>query len=325
MMCAMTPVAVADIEREVRWLFAQLDAEDFEAIASRLASDVELADEITGDWLRGERRVAAYLGAQRDVVTNVRSELSSLRCRFVATGVGLATFDVRQHYELDHVPRCEALTGSAVFSFADDPPRIQLLHLGSGDNQQADDGRTTGVPMPAHGALRNRRLARGLSLRALARASGLSAGYVSQIERRIVVPSEDALQRLAQALGTSLADLRSPEAEARARALVREADRVVVEIDDFQMRHESLTHPAEGIDAFVGALARGAALAPGAEHDSPEFLLVLSGRLHVSCGDAAFELSRGDSLVIRSNTPHGLRTLGDGPVRFLSVRQKETP
>jgi transcriptional regulator with XRE-family HTH domain len=315
---------IADIEREVRWLFAQLDAERFDAVASRLAPDVELADEITGDWLRGERRVAAYLGAQHDVVTDVRSELSSLRCRFVASSVGLATFDVRQHYQLDRVPHSEVLTGSAVFSFTEEPPRIQLLHLGTGANPPADEGGAVLVPAPSQGALRNRRIQSGLSLRDLARASGLSAGYISQIERRIVVPSEDALRRLAEALGTSLEDLRSPEAEVRSRALVREVDRIVVEIDDLQMRHESLVRPGEGVDAFIGTLARSATMTAGAEHDSPEFLLVLMGRLHVSCGEAAFELSRGDALVVRPRTPHGLRALGDGPARFLSVRQKET-
>lgn len=100
---------------------------------------------------------------------------------------------------------------------------------------------------------------------------------------------------------------------------------IVGEIDDPQMRHESLAGPREGIDAFISTPTRGAAMTKATKHDSPEFLLVLAGRMRVSYGDAALEMSHGDALVVRPRTPRGLRALGDRSARFLSVHQKETP
>lgn len=100
---------------------------------------------------------------------------------------------------------------------------------------------------------------------------------------------------------------------------------IVVEIDDLQMCQESLVQPGEGIDAFIGTLARGATMTKATKHDSPEFLLVLARRMRVSCGDAALETSYRDALVVRPCIPHGLRALGARSARFLSVHQKETP
>ena len=48
---------------------------------------------------------------------------------------------------------------------------------------------------------------RGLSGRALAQAAGISAAYLSQIERGARKPSVSVLRRLAQALGVTLDDI----------------------------------------------------------------------------------------------------------------------
>ena len=57
--------------------------------------------------------------------------------------------------------------------------------------------------------LRGERLKRSLSQEALAELSGLSRNYVSSIERGIVSPSLATLEKLAKALGISIAKLMS--------------------------------------------------------------------------------------------------------------------
>ena len=70
-------------------------------------------------------------------------------------------------------------------------------------------------------ALRLERRKRGLTLAELAAASGLSKGFVSQIENDKTSPSLDTLERLAGALDLRVVDLLARPRGPRARAPCR--------------------------------------------------------------------------------------------------------
>lgn len=66
--------------------------------------------------------------------------------------------------------------------------------------------------------VRQRREEKGMSLSALARASGVSKGYLSQIENDSAPrPSAETLYRMASTLGTTVADLLGREVETASR------------------------------------------------------------------------------------------------------------
>ncbi|MEQ8967536.1 MAG: nuclear transport factor 2 family protein [Azospirillaceae bacterium] len=112
-------------------MFATLDREAFATVASWLAPDAELGDELTGGWRRGREDVAAYLAGQSGAVTEVRSRLTSVAASCPADGLGLATFAVRQTYRLGGAPRDETLLGTMLVDLGDPgQPRLRLLHLG---------------------------------------------------------------------------------------------------------------------------------------------------------------------------------------------------
>ena len=112
-------------------LFGTLDREDFLAVAGLLTEDAELCDELTGRWMRGRAEVSAYLTGQSGVVTAVRSELTSVAASRLASGVGLATFAVRQTYRVSGDLRREDLLGAALFDLSDvEAPQLRHLHLG---------------------------------------------------------------------------------------------------------------------------------------------------------------------------------------------------
>lgn len=102
----------------LRSLFHTLDREDFIAAAELLTEDSELADELTGAWIRGRAGVSAYLLKQTGVVTDVRSQLSSLVTSRLADDVALVTFAVRQDYRLSAENRGEDLLGTAILDLA---------------------------------------------------------------------------------------------------------------------------------------------------------------------------------------------------------------
>jgi transcriptional regulator with XRE-family HTH domain len=59
------------------------------------------------------------------------------------------------------------------------------------------------------------RVKQGLSLNALAAAAGISPSHLSRIERGLTVPSYDVLDRVADAIGSDLRELRAEEESAR--------------------------------------------------------------------------------------------------------------
>ena len=59
------------------------------------------------------------------------------------------------------------------------------------------------------------RVKQALSLNALASAAGISPSHLSRIERGLTVPSYDVLDRVADAIGSDLRELRAEEESAR--------------------------------------------------------------------------------------------------------------
>ena len=57
-------------------------------------------------------------------------------------------------------------------------------------------------------------------------------------------------------------------------------------------------------------------------HEGQEFNFVLSGSMRLTVGDMAYDLNKGDSAYFNSGLPHGIKVLGDVPVKFLAVVMK---
>ena len=151
----------ASIDEAVYSLFEQLDAEAWDALVATLHPDAELADELTGEWLRGRDRVAGYLQAQRGIVSGISSRLRSLSSRWLGPELGLATFVLEQRYDLDGIEHRENLTGTTIFAFDDDSERLLLLfHLGAQSAPReatAESGGAVGEPVTLGQILRRRR------------------------------------------------------------------------------------------------------------------------------------------------------------------------
>jgi transcriptional regulator with XRE-family HTH domain len=324
--------AVASIEQALHELFQDIDQEAFDRLAARLDEAVELADEITGEWLRGKRRVAAYLRASKGVVTNIHSRISAVSARWLTESVGLATFSAQQHYSLDVLQHNETLTGSALFALSDDrPARLLLLHLGTSspaghdaDPEQApaasDLPRT---PSTLGERLRRERLDARLSLRALAEQAGVSASLLSQLERGIVEPNLSSVRRIASALGTSVGHLAdaSNEGDAEEIEVTRVGARRLVDLPDSPLRAELLVRDGgRRLEVWIGILP--AATDPhlrSRQHPRDEFILVLEGRMQLQQRGRETWLESGDAVYIRAGAEHRLASGGNEPLRFLSV------
>jgi transcriptional regulator with XRE-family HTH domain len=177
---------------------------------------------------------------------------------------------------------------------------------------------TDDTPRLAVGAqVRRWRLERGSTLAALAAASGVNTGYLSQIENDKASPSLSTLAAIGEALQVPPAWFLMAETEPP--LVVRAADRpvrrgpsgeVTAFIDGHAARDISIVEVTVPPGSGIGAHSH-----PGDEHH-----LVLSGRFRGSQAGHLVELGPGDYLRWDGAVPHDGEVVGDEPRRMLIFR-----
>lgn len=168
--------------------------------------------------------------------------------------------------------------------------------------------------------LKRLRTERGLSLREVAAASGVSASLLSQLERDLANPSISTVQRIARSLHVSVFAL-LPEDDRPAATVVRPDDRRKLVIQDGQLRYELLSPDTNRqMEVWMGRLEPGAEMgSETSSHASEEFILVLRGRMRIVLGGEIHLLEEGVSIQYDGNIPHRIINAGEEELAFLSA------
>src|SRR5690242_14156875 len=111
-------------------------------------------------------------------------------------------------------------------------------------NAAAPMGAESTVEVDLGARIRALRLARGETLRRLAAEAGVTESFLSQVERGVASPSIASVQRIARALGQSIAELFA--ADERAGIVVRARDRRRVVYQGLGAIDEFLTRATDG-------------------------------------------------------------------------------
>jgi transcriptional regulator with XRE-family HTH domain len=161
--------------------------------------------------------------------------------------------------------------------------------------------------VPRVGArIRALRRERGLTIEQLAAATGLTKGFISQLERDRTQPSLSSIARICDALGVRLSQLFEHEP---APAVVRRNERPELESAFATASYLLSSRDERRFQAIESVVAPGAGA--GEElHALPgeiEFVYVLEGSLELRIGDEALELHEGDALTYELTQPHSWR------------------
>jgi transcriptional regulator with XRE-family HTH domain len=166
--------------------------------------------------------------------------------------------------------------------------------------------------------VRGLRRARRLTLRELATRAEVTESFLSQVERGVASPSIASVQRIARALGLSIAQLFAEEAGA-GRVVRRDARRRIV-YPGLRAVDELLT-PASAtrLQVILSTVEPGGGTGdePYSHESDEELVLVLEGELDVWVGDDQYHLSEGDALTYSSRVPHWNVNSGTRPARVL--------
>jgi len=166
--------------------------------------------------------------------------------------------------------------------------------------------------------IRALRVARGATLRKLAAEARVTESFLSQVERGVASPSIASVQRIARALGTSIAELFATDD--RAGIVVRAADRRRVVYQGLGAIDEFLTRATDGkLQLILSTIEPGGGTGDEAyTHDSDEeVVVVLEGELDLWVGPEHYRLETGDAVTIASRIPHRNTNPGPGVARVL--------
>ncbi len=170
--------------------------------------------------------------------------------------------------------------------------------------------------------IRALRAERGLTLGALAERSGVSRSMISVIERAESSPTASVLDRLAAALGVTIATLFAEAERPDAAPIARAADQPVWSDPEtgYVRRNLSPAGFPSAIELVEVALPPGARVA----YDTGSRLAtvdqqiwVIEGAITVTIGDTPHDLATGDCLAMRLDRPITFHNRTGAPARYL--------
>src|SRR3569833_3056645 len=171
--------------------------------------------------------------------------------------------------------------------------------------------------LPIASAVRARRRRLGLTLQELADESGLSAPFLSQVERSQTTPSITSLLAIAQALQVDIHYFINPPPSSQ---VVRRAKAPEIIDTGSPVRYVRLSgaHPVRQMEALLMSLA-AVCMAPARAREGEGFYFILEGELNMSMGNETFILGPGDTEHFDQRHSFEMANAGKRMLRMLWV------
>jgi len=184
-----------------------------------------------------------------------------------------------------------------------------------------------GMGVEAFRQLRTIRQAKGISLKEMAERTGLSANYLSQIERGKANPSISVLKRITDTLAVPYMSLvetsrtLKPDDGILPVQVVKANKRKMLVYPGGQRKAYLLTPDLQGKLEVILTVEKPETEGSGDwySHEGEEFGLVLEGSYEVTVENRVFKLEEGDSIRFVSSMPHKMRNPGTKPAKTLWV------
>lgn len=156
------------------------------------------------------------------------------------------------------------------------------------------------------------RQAKGLTLKDMVEYTGLSLGYLSNLERNLNSPTIAALNSICIILGVEISDILKEYPEKK--ILITADEREPLSYPNQLMSGETIQF------SQMNFIIKFLTIEPGVPDEAPfwrhnynEVCLIISGELEVILEDETYLLHTGDSLAIDANLRHALRNPGNRP------------
>lgn len=166
-----------------------------------------------------------------------------------------------------------------------------------------------------------------MTLRDLAKLSGCSISFLSQLERDLISPTVASLRKIADALGVTITSFFEDDASGMDSVMVRSDQRVRIGSKASKVVYESLKPRGANsvLEPLYHILEKGAYSGDDYNvHLGEEFVYVMKGRVEITLDGKPMTLDEGDSAVYNSNIPHRWKNIFDGETILLWVNTPPT-
>jgi len=168
--------------------------------------------------------------------------------------------------------------------------------------------------------LREIRVLRGLSMRALAEISGLNINTLSLIENEHTSPSVSTLQQIAQSLQVSMTEFFQTDHGTKRLVHQKQGARPRVAFEHSSMEDLAAGMPRYGAEPIIVTLEPNADSGKNPiVHTGREFVYCLDGHIAYTVDNEKYLLEAGDSLIFEAYLPHHWKNIISTPSRALLV------
>ena len=164
--------------------------------------------------------------------------------------------------------------------------------------------------------IRARRRQKSITLQGLSDRSGVSVGYLSQLERDNATPTLGTLAQIARALDVGVDYfIATPRP---AEALTVDGTRMRFSVNGSSIGYERIgaEFPGSQMSSFILHVPDGYR-SETMSHEGEEIIFILSGSIVQVLEGEEFRLRPGDSLHFRGNRPHGWYNDSGAPAKLL--------
>lgn len=196
------------------------------------------------------------------------------------------------------------------------PAIVELLKR-EGLVRGTKDGRASAIGV----RLRKLRARRALSLAEVAKAVGVSVGFLSALERSRMTASVGTLRRLARYYKTNILDFF--DAAQSTSPLVRRDKRKILQAGN-GVQMELLAWGNTVMEPHLFRISPNAGSGESYSHEGEEFLYILKGELQIELDGEEYGLEEGDSFHFESSTLHRWKNPGKKETLVLWVNTPPT-
>ncbi len=166
--------------------------------------------------------------------------------------------------------------------------------------------------------LRVLREERNVSMRSLARRSGLSANALSMIERGLTSPSVSTLTKLANALEVPIMAFFRQDPDRQNVVFCKAGDRNRINFSQGFWEGLGSEYFTGRVEAFLLTLQDGGSSGPhGMIHTGYEFVFCLDGKIEYEVDGQLYQLEKGDSLIFSANLLHRWHNMWNKPTQLV--------
>lgn len=164
------------------------------------------------------------------------------------------------------------------------------------------------------------RTERGLSMRSLAKASGLSTNALSMIERSQSSPSISTLFKISEALGVPITAFFRQDPPRQDIVFCKASQRKQILIPSGLWEGLGGEYFKGNFEPFIFTLEPNASSGPQMMiHTGQEFIFCLSGEIEYKIESETYRLEEGDNLIFSAQKQHSWKNSGDKQAQVIII------